>query len=1274
MKIITKIFKYDSSKTDYKGEDFSKYCLIGDMFQDNLDDTLDTYELTLAGLSFRQEFEPTTKFIIEKYLEDKGEITPYKSWHFIVSTDQVTQPILSDDNYFDHHLSLIEVGALAQKRLVDNISVTYKLKDVSLDQVPTYDTDLTIQMATRDGYINPSNYLLDGENYGENTGFMFHQWAVAHKFAWEMPDYYNVTLTNDGVTTTAKPSWNDWKKLKINQVIPSTSTNKQIQLPVPVLKCYSWTPGTRKLNKLNGYCSYTITVQKYDRDKNIIATNSWAVHPNSNYSQENKWTLDEGNLYQPNLIPEFGRIVSRVSISNISDEIEHYTTVAYKGSTANGVLLSQSGGKFTTLTNRVLSITLETNYDYKIFASLYIPDDIPDTDYYKDYYDKYPALISNGYMKGFKFGWDYQFASENLPSIQSAQKDGMMFYVYKQGMNGEILFKSAPPANAYDLFNKAQLTTQIHKKDKNYTVDETPKTFYLEAEFEQRLKNTTIIESFYSQNNLWQIFMDIGKYIHGRPVVNFGEDDRFVVGFKEYGKTNQKTDAAQKISVFNSKFIEEYISSVSSYVTNMVQLGGQITEIVSPKSTSEDYLVYNDVAKLITSKPIIEILDVDVIDINPSSSTYNVRKNLTGNPSKITNESTSGYIFEKGVYSVLAEDETVSVNKGLAIYYELGTNEIKGLDYTIPAINSGDSLYSIKNILGTVFSIGQSNWDSIKVNNYQFVITYRTKDTLRTDQTRPDLRKYLLSSKYDNVPQLSQFNNQTETVVDSIKFGNKLYGELIRTGNSVYSVVEWVDNPFDLKESGDLYNIFGNLYYVSKVTHTFYPNHIISNVEYSKDFNRLSQIIGIPSEPRFYEISEQSAIDREVAINDYILLGTNTENLASVKQTTLVKDSYLIETLLFGSQGTKYPQYALTVFKGDELKNNKHLVATLHPIATYSLENTLTMEWDMKDNFSAGDQLKYLDNVFVGNKQVSSPEYYALNPVGYTDVYGRADMFDFKILQDIKYEKEFVKGLPKVEYLTITDIFNNLIYDNEYYAIIRDGVKQQIYRNAQITSQQMIEVLTTLEITPSLGAVVFLQINSSPFVYKYTYNTSKTFTITGPFYNFDYAGQTVISSSAYTSYMREHDKGLVLLKDNREVMKFNYNLQMLTESDRFVLSSYMWQQEKTKVRIALLNKEVNKISTGIIEKNSIIKGDISFNYGYWVENWNIVIKINEALANEDLTNVKSIVIYNSNLINNSETSGSYYFVFARNIDDLTEDEAKKDWLISGISKDMFTKQ
>ena len=45
----------------------------------------------------------------------------------------VSKPVLSDDNYFDHHITFIEASALAQGRLVDNISVTYKLQDVSLE-------------------------------------------------------------------------------------------------------------------------------------------------------------------------------------------------------------------------------------------------------------------------------------------------------------------------------------------------------------------------------------------------------------------------------------------------------------------------------------------------------------------------------------------------------------------------------------------------------------------------------------------------------------------------------------------------------------------------------------------------------------------------------------------------------------------------------------------------------------------------------------------------------------------------------------------------------------------------------------------------------------------------------------------------------------------------------------------------------------------------------------------------------------------------------------
>jgi hypothetical protein len=105
----------------------------------------------------------------------------------------------------------------------------------------------------------------------------------------------------------------------------------------------------------------------------------------------------------------------------------------------------------------------------------------------------------------------------------------------------------------------------------------------------------------------------------------------------------------------------------------MVQLGGLITEIVAPKSSSEDYLVYNDVAEIIVEKNIIELVDLEVI-----RKSDNETRNLAGKGTH--GESPNGYVFEENVYNLLPINANDSVNKGLAIYYKLGTNKIIGFN------------------------------------------------------------------------------------------------------------------------------------------------------------------------------------------------------------------------------------------------------------------------------------------------------------------------------------------------------------------------------------------------------------------------------------------------------------------------------------------------------------------------------------------------------------------------------------------------------------------
>ena len=715
-------------------------------------------------------------------------------------------------------------------------------------------------------------------------------------------------------------------------------------------------------------------------------------------------------------------------------------------------------------------------------------------------------------------------------------------------------------------------------------IDETPQSYYLEENDALELRNTRIVENFYNQKNWWEVLIDIGKYIHAIPKVRFGRDNRFVVEWRRLGITEQSTGVNNDVSVFNSRSIEDYIAACSSYVTNMVQLGGIIEEWVAPKSSSEDYLVYNDVAEIQTSKNIIELVELKARDSS------GVVRDLTE------------YVYEKNIYQLLDVVPTTTPNKGFAVYYNLSENKIQGFNYRLPAVNEGEQQreYAIKNILGEAFTNGIA--DNIKVNEYIFFVKYRTQETVRSDQTRPDLRKYLLQTKYDRTPQHRQFNNQQDTVADSVKFGDNTYGRLIRTGNTTYTIREWTDGLFNVKRAGQLYEIRGELYYVTKVKSVFYFDHVICDVEFSKDYNKLSQIIGIPSEPRFYEISEQSQIRRSKVIADYLVLGTSDGDNKNTDSFIQESGWDYIQRLMFplSSQSpATYPRYAATIFKNDIDKddnvagNETFMTSVLHPVGTYSIRNTLTISWRMKDNFSAGDQVAPTGE-WVPELGNVDGAYNQLRPFQYPDVHGRADMFDFLIFPALELSDTAVRELPALPKIDIAALFG---------------------------------------------------------------------------------------SENTTAAAMNNTSGLALLKDNREALSFDYNLELLTDSDRFVVSGWVWSdktdesgENNANIAIALLNEEINKISNETIDANFISQYVYS-DFSVDTSDEKIVITIPAAMRAPIETGMyKAIAIISTNEVNGTANSSERYFVFGRNITGLSADEAMKSWTIKKLDKDTFPRQ
>ena len=101
-----KLYEYnnDYPNNGYRGNEYTKYILQGSQFTEDITQVLDTSEITLSGLTKKESFAPETKFIADiiKIVADEEIIV--ETLHLCVSRDMVTQPILSDNNYYEHHI------------------------------------------------------------------------------------------------------------------------------------------------------------------------------------------------------------------------------------------------------------------------------------------------------------------------------------------------------------------------------------------------------------------------------------------------------------------------------------------------------------------------------------------------------------------------------------------------------------------------------------------------------------------------------------------------------------------------------------------------------------------------------------------------------------------------------------------------------------------------------------------------------------------------------------------------------------------------------------------------------------------------------------------------------------------------------------------------------------------------------------------------------------------------------------------------------------------
>lgn len=632
--------------------------------------------------------------------------------------------------------------------------------------------------------------------------------------------------------------------------------------------------------------------------------------------------------------------------------------------------------------------------------------------------------------------------------------------------------------SAYQLLRKALLTCDMYIVNNGVnSIDEygkndekqasLPYSIVIDDKWIDKLKLTVVNETIFEQNNLWEVLLQIGYYLHAIPYMSFVNNeqgtptDKFLLSFKQLGSTEEKANTSQKITIFNSQNLSEYYTQLDSYVTNLFSPQNRVDEWVTPKTSESSFLVSNNTAELHLAYPITEILE------------FKIKMKLKDGTVEI--KDATQHLFEKSVYDVICNEDPYKVypTKGSSLYYALGSNKILGLNFVPPSSDGTVFPMALKRIIEILWQGNKNrpNINNLKFNDLQFYVKYKTQDNARVNQFRPDIMQYMKNSENETYPHHEQFYGQQGKIIDSERLSANLFGKLIRVGNGVYQIQEYVTK--EEKKTGELYRINGEPYYVIAIDTEYYADAILQKVTYSKNFNQLAQIVTIPSEPRFYEIAERSKIRREVRINDFFAMSATPKvDIGTPRFLNMSEWITYFKQIVFNESKINLPNYAWTRFAVDKLRKHKfedkymfpssiitksdNGIVTpgdssdhsdvIVPLVHYPMHNGIVFSWQMEDNFKAGD---YTDKENGGG--LDDEAYLSQQPMRYVDIYGRADLVNFKLFYKNNWTHDESLKLPQAV-IPVEDSFatvKSLAGEDNYLALDKDN-REEISFNYQV--------------------------------------------------------------------------------------------------------------------------------------------------------------------------------------------------------------------------------
>lgn len=506
--------------------------------------------------------------------------------------------------------------------------------------------------------------------------------------------------------------------------------------------------------------------------------------------------------------------------------------------------------------------------------------------------------------------------------------------------------------------------------------------YVLDEDFAEEYKNVLAPEFSFTNCTLWDALSQVGGYIHAIPrlvPLSTTDDTHYKVTFDKLGGSEQAPTMPPMIYQDSTIDSNEWCGKITSPAQNLCNTtdeGGTITELgndyITVRTEDGNIEINGDNVLIRTSLPIQQLIKLECGFIPD----YNSGNTPVGD--------ITAYAYEDAEYSVLSSywGTAYPYSKAWALRWKQGGTTIDGLVWRQKDVTTiGDAFQNtaIVNIINAKTGIGLK---PIKTSNGEwyrrlaFKVTYVPIATARVEAVKPVLTDGGETSN-------ALVYNQGANVAETSFYGEKMRGAIARLGQDVEQ------RTYDIKTYSQMPKV-GQLLdgkYIATIDAEYDITRIRITVTLAKNFNQLSQFVGLNSNYRLYDISEKQSVERHIHYADKILIGktpTAGSNLTILRNVSNV----LINTIdhsVTGDDEIKKAQIVrvLPFSAGNALQDRSVIL----PVVAFPFGTSLCFNFSFYDNYGAGYQ--------SSDDYENETNKAAQRLVPYTDVYGEVSHIHF---------------------------------------------------------------------------------------------------------------------------------------------------------------------------------------------------------------------------------------------------------------------------------------